>query len=90
MEDIRISKTMIDTKLWNVEKYIMQKHGVDSARRALAPLDWYISTGRASAEFLKALCGAKSFMIGRLLTKGGSYDEVLKRVKAYIGYQELI
>lgn len=51
----------------------------------LAPLSYYIHTGRASTEFLHKLVDAKPFMIARALMKGGSYDEAISRVKNYLG-----
>lgn len=50
----------------------------------LAPLKHYVSTGRASTEFLHKLVNAKPFMIARELRKGGSYDEAIERVKTYL------
>ena len=83
-----ISNTLIDSFLWSVQRYIVHKHGVDASYRAMDPLVWYINTGRASMSFLKNLVQAKPFMIGRILMKGGSTDDVIKAVKAYIKYDE--
>ena len=51
----------------------------------LAPLSYYVATGRASTEFLHKLVDAKPFMIARVLMKGGSYDEAMGRVKEFLG-----
>lgn len=50
----------------------------------LAPLTHYVQTCRASTEFLHKLVDAKPFMIARVLMKGGSYNEAIDRVKAYL------
>lgn len=67
-----------------VESYAMRKYGVDQAYRDLDPLRWYVETGRASMEFIKKLCNCKPFMIARLLHEGGSIEEQINRVRAYV------
>ena len=79
-----ISWTLIDNQLWAVKKYLMPRVGVDQAAQDVAPLNWYIGTGRASVEFMRAFVQAKAYMIGRVLHKGGSYDEAIRRVKEYL------
>ena len=74
----------IDNCLWYIEKYLMIKYGVDAAHREIAPLKWYIATGRASALFLKRLAASKPYVIGRKLHLGGSDDEVIERIKKAI------
>lgn len=72
----------IEDKIWEVKIWLMRKYGVDEAHRMSSPLEWYILTGRASGAFLKAFKEAKTFIIGRQLEKGGSYDEAIARIKA--------
>lgn len=80
------SMTGVDGKLWEIKLYLINKYGSRAADNDVDPLRWYISTGRASVDFLKALLQAKSFMVARKLHEGGSYDESIARVKKYIGY----
>lgn len=80
----------IDNALWAIEKYLMSKYGVDAARRDTDPIKWYIYTGRASAEVERKLINAKPYMVGRLLHRGGSYDEAIERVLTYIGAKNVI
>ena len=82
-----MSKEKTENALWSIRKYLMHKHGCDMAEYDIQALEWYIDTGRASVDFLKAFHSAKPFMIGRLLHKGGSYDEIISRVKKYIGVE---
>lgn len=79
-----MSYTAIDNYLWEIERRLMSKYGVNAARLYMSPLKWYINTGRASIAFLHALLASKPFMIGRKLAAGGSDDEIISRVKAYI------
>ena len=67
-----------------IETYLMRKYGVDQASRDLYSIQWYVRTGRASMEFIKKLCACKPFMIARLLHEGGSVDEQISRVRAYV------
>ena len=79
--------TKIETGLWHIEWYLMQRYGVDTAKRDMDPIKWYIYTGRASVDVTNRLLCAKPFMVGRLLHKGGSYDEIIRRVLSYIGIE---
>lgn len=79
-----MSYTAIDNKLWDVRKWLMNRYGVDASARMIDPLTWYIDTGRASVDFLRRLCEAKTFVVGRLLAKEGSIDETINRIKARI------
>ena len=80
-----INNTSIDTGLWHIQRYLMERYGCDTAALDMAPLRWYIDTGRASVDIIRRILMTKPFMIGRLLHKGGSYDDVIRRVLAYIG-----
>ena len=88
IKTVSISDTAIECGLWHIQRHIMQKHGIDQSYRDMAPLTWYIGTGRASLDFIRMLLIAKPFMVARKLHIGGSYDEVIARVKAYIGYDD--
>lgn len=78
----------IDDYIWKVQKSIMKNHGCTIAENDICPLVWYIDTGRASTLFLKKLMAAKPFIIARKLHKGGSYDEIIDRIKEYIEFTE--
>ena len=81
-----ISKNAINDCIWEIQKILMKKYGCTAADREIAPLIWYINTGRASTPFLKKLIDAKPFMVARRLHAGGSDTEIINRVKAYIGF----
>lgn len=70
--------------IWEVRHRLMLKYGRVESLIDIAPLTWYIETGRDSADFLRALLSCKPFMIARKLHEGGSYEEVMRRVKEYI------
>lgn len=78
--------TKSDFYLMDLNSYLMKKYGVLEAERDISPLAWYINTGRAPTEFLKALYKAKIFMIARKLHAGGSYQDAINRIKKYLGF----
>lgn len=80
----------VDTHVWGVKSYLMRKYGCDAADRMISPLTWYISTGRASAGFLRAFMATKAFVIGRILAKGGSDQEMIDRIRIRIGLPEML
>lgn len=83
-----VSAGSIETLLWHIQRELMQRHGVAAAAREISPLRWYIDTGRATISFIKALAHKSPCMVARRLHKGGSTEEVIQRVKDYIGYKE--
>lgn len=88
MKGISVNRVSIDTCLWNIQRHLMDKVGVDESYQLMAPLTWYVNSGRASGDFIRHLMVAKSFMVARKLRQGGAYDEVITRVKSYIGYAD--
>ena len=74
--------TATDKYLNNLYIYMINKYGVDAASRNIQDLEWYVNTGRASTVFLKKLFEAKIFVVARILHRGGSTEDVIKRLKA--------
>lgn len=79
-----------DEYIWKVESYLRSRYGVDAADRMISPLTWYVGTGRASATFLINMVQEKPFVIGRILAKGGSYDDVVRKIRKRIGLPEVV
>ena len=52
------------------------------------PLNWYISSGRASTPFIKLLLTVRPDIIARIMIKGGSDQEIVQKIKDRIGYTE--
>lgn len=84
LPELVVCPKTIECGLWSIERTLLWKYGTQQAKQDMAPLSWYISTGRASVDFIRRLLYAKPFMVARKLHKGGSYDEVIERVKQYI------
>ena len=74
MANINVSYTVVDNKIWEIQMWLVQheRWTLDTAQRFMAPLRWYVSAGRASVEFLRALVTAKTFVVGRVLVKQNS------------------
>ena len=53
----------------------------------LSPLTWYIGTGRASLDFMRALVAVRPYYIACVLAKGGSDMAVMDAIKRRIGYE---
>lgn len=81
-----MSETEIEHMIYLIEWEIMRRNGCDAAARMIAPLKWYIYTGRASVEFLRLLRRARPVLVARDLAKGGSDDEMIRRVCKRIKY----
>lgn len=87
-KQVSISYEVVDRVVWEIQRHLMGQYGTDQAIRDISPLTWYINTGRASTGFLLALVQAKPFMIARRLHKGGSHNEVIARIKKFLGEDE--
>lgn len=79
-----ISRTAIDEHVWLITRYLWERYGLDSGNRMVSPLNWYISTGRASVDFLHKFVAAKPCVIGRILAKGGADDDILRAIRGRI------
>lgn len=82
-----MNSTELETLLWSIQREDMMRHGCSQAERDMAPLLWYINTGRAPTEFLRKLKQARPCLIARDLHKGGSYEEAVNRVCKRIGFE---
>lgn len=80
--------TKSDSYIFSVWHYLSVKYGTREADRLIDPLQWYINTGRASTGFLNCLYLVKPYCIGRILAKGGSHDEIVKRIRKRVGLPE--
>ena len=83
-----VSRNTIDTCVWNIKKVLMEKYGTMAADREIAPLVWYIETGRASTPFLEKLITKKPYIVARRLHAGGSDMEIIAHIKACVGFTE--
>lgn len=77
-----ISCDGIDNYLYAVEDKIRAKSDVVRVGwDYIAPLRWYIATGRASRDFLSRLVAIRPAYTARILLSGGSDLEIMEKVK---------
>ena len=80
----------VENKIWEIQMWLVQheRWTLDTAQRYIAPLNWYVATGRASTEFLKSLVSAKTFVVGRVLVNTyGNYDETIQALRRKFGIE---
>ena len=77
----------IDNTIWEIYRKLMNKYGCMNAEIYIRPLTWYVYTGRSTLEFEKRLINARKYMIVRKLTAGGSDQEIINRIKEYLGVE---
>lgn len=63
---------------------LMKKHGILGAERLLTPLSWYISTGRASMDYIRKLDNADPKKVISILEQEGSVEDTLGRLKVLL------
>lgn len=68
-------------------RYLCKRQGIDAADRIIAPLEWWIKTGRATIPECKALVEKKPYVIAKILTAkdGHDYSEILTAIRQKIG-----
>lgn len=85
-----MSYTQIDNAIWAVRERIQTKTGdTVQTNKALSPLVWYISTGRAPTDFLRLLvnCTNRQFTtIANRLIKAKTDESAINSVCSYIGF----
>jgi len=75
--------------LWDVRMALYKRcWSSNKADALLSPLTWYIGTGRASMDFIRALVAVRPYYIACVLMKGGSDTAAVERVKARVGYAD--
>lgn len=87
MKTYGIDYLSIDNYLFDVRLALQKKHCIDEAIALVDPLQWYITTGRASVLFLHRLVAVRPFMVARRLEASGSVDEVMDRIRKLIGME---
>ena len=86
---VAISKNAIDNYLWRVEYSLMRKYGTQMAKYYMYPLTWYIGSGRAPMPFIRAMMRKRPHLIGRVLVRNGSVDDIINGLKEYLSYREV-
>lgn len=77
----------LEIYIFDVYRYLMTRCGTMTANRMIAPLEWWIKTGRASLQECKLLTGKQPYVIGRILKEkdGQDYSEIIDKIRQKIG-----
>ena len=80
----------IDDTLFEIQRKLWKKHSVNDSERMIAPLAWYIYTGRATAEFERMIVNTnsrqKAAIANRLAKDYMVYPKAIDSICDYIGY----
>lgn len=85
MEKYPFSENGIRFFLADVFQSAWKISGSEAAARSTNAIAWYVSTGRASAEFVRAMLKHRPSTIAKRCLIGGSDQEIIDRVKKFIG-----
>ena len=89
MKTYNFSVSSISEYIADLRLYIASKEDFNTADRMIYPLVYYINTGRACTDFLKALASTKFYSIYAVLRKEKSTDETIKLLKKKLGVEEV-
>lgn len=93
MKNVSISFSALDLYLFKVEcsafRKIIQRETLpasctDAAELAVFPLRRWVHTGRASAQYLRAMLAIRPDYIACVLLRSGSDDEIIARLRSRI------
>ena len=87
MKYIHIDYIAQEQYVFDVCQYLQRKGALlDDARRIAEPLDWYMRTGRASADWLRACMVKRPYLVARILDRmqNASYETIIAEITRYI------
>lgn len=86
-----ISLSAIDDTIYSIKSKLCKKYTIADSDRYMSSLVYYISTGRASTEFLKILVNLterqKSTVANKLVKNYGNDKAAIDSICQYIGYE---
>lgn len=86
-----VSVNAIDDMLYSIKSKMCRNHTIAESERYISPLVYYISTGRASTDFLKILINLterqKSTIANRLVKNYGNDKMAIDSICQYVGYE---
>lgn len=83
-----MSRDKIDNTLFDLKMAIWKTGcSMNASENISGDIAWYIWTGRASCDYVRAFCGLSKYRINTLARKisaGGSTDEIMAISKKYL------
>lgn len=86
-----VSSNNIEEMIYSIKSKLYKKYTILESERYISPLVYYISTGRASTDFLRIFVNLserqKSTIANRLVKNYGNDKEAIDSFFQYIGYE---
>ncbi len=82
-----MSYEKIENTLFNLKMAVWHISDSRTAENVAGDIAWYIWTGRASCDYIRALCGLSKYRINTLARKisyGGSTNDIIAISKKYL------
>ena len=82
-----MSREKIENTLFVLKMAVWHISDSRKAENVAGDIAWYIWTGRASCDYIRAFCGLSKYRINTLARKisaGGSTDEIIAISKKYL------
>ena len=82
-----MSREKIENRLFDLKMAVWHISDSRTAENVAGDIAWYIWTGRASCDFIRAFCGLSKYRmttLARKISAGGSTDEIIAISKKYL------
>ena len=84
---------IIENRLYDIQRRLCHYSDLTTAKRAIAPLTWYVGTDRAPLDFIRTLCNANSRQITTIAKRlfkmsGGDYSAIIDDVTSYLNKRQ--
>ena len=82
-----MSREKIENALFDLKMAVWHISDSRTAENVAGDIAWYIWTGRASCDYIRALCGLSKYRINTLAHKtlaAGATDEIIAISKKYL------
>lgn len=82
-----MSREKIENRLFDLKMAVWHISDSRTAENVAGDIAWYIWTGRASCDYIRALCGLSKYRINTLARKisaGGSTNDIIAISKKYL------
>ena len=82
-----MSRDKIENTLFNLKMSVWHISDSRTAENVAGDIAWYIWTGRASCDYIRAFCGLSKYRINTLARKilaAGATDEIVAISKKYL------
>lgn len=86
-ESEKMSREKIENTIFSLKMALWHISDSRKAENVAGDIAWYIWTGRASCDYIRAFCGLSKYRINTLAQKilaGGSTDEIITISKKYL------